>query len=80
MRRRTVKDLLMQTPQPELTTACASIRVQENANKSMLPQRPYATHAPGFGWVIDSVCSTFADYNQVPGIYPVTVLPERYYQ
>ncbi len=57
-------------------------RVQDAADRSMLPQLPYADFVPGFGWVIDSVCNE--GYIPVGGDriihqYPVMVVPNRFW-
>lgn len=78
-RKRTVNDLLNQSPKPSIEKAMASTRVQENANRSMLPQRPYAQFVEGFGWVLDSVSEVWAQYNPLPDGYEVTVIPEGFW-
>ncbi len=57
-------------------------RVQAAADRSMLPQLPYADFVPGFGWVIDSVCNE--GYMPTGGDrlihqYQVMVVPSRFW-
>ena len=58
---------------------CAMDAVQENANRSMLPQVPYANFVPGFGWVLDSVCDGGRFPLNAKHIYEVAVLPRGFF-
>lgn len=67
-------------PPPSINEAMES--VQGAADRSMLPQFPYAEWYPGLGWFVSSRCTD--DFRNVPVetsvIYPVAVLPTNYYR
>ncbi len=78
MTKKAKKQNIPQVPSIEQAMA----RVQDAADRSMLPQLPYADFVPGIGWVIDSSCNEA--YIPVGGDrlihqYPVMVVPARFW-
>lgn len=54
-----------------------AIRItQAAADRSSLPQMPYASFVAGFGWCVDSTCHKFP--SNADHVYPVSVLPANY--
>jgi hypothetical protein len=67
-------------PPPTLEEAMVS--VQTAADRSMLPQYPYAEHLPGVGWWVGSACTdTRIGLDEASTVfYPVAVLPSEYFR
>jgi len=77
-RRQSKKQVIPAVP----SLAMAMEHVQSAADRSMLPQLPYADFVPGIGWVIDSCCNEA--YIPVGGDrlihqYPVMVVPAGFW-
>ncbi len=68
---------LLRTPDPP-TIEEAMAYAQVVADETWLGQLPFAGFQPGYGWWIGSTCHDFPDNAQI--FYPVTVLPNRYFE
>ncbi len=70
-------------PPPTVEQAINS--TMPDADRSLLPLRPYARFIAGIGWIVDAVTECSIDYNGLPMAdepihhYQVTVMPKGYF-
>jgi hypothetical protein len=79
-----VQNTLMEKNKKAKTPAVPSLDkamecIQANADRSMLPQIPYADLVDGYGWVIDSVCCGSQFPSNAKHFYEVAVIPKGFW-
>lgn len=71
-------------PPPSIDRAIDA--VMPDAERSLLPLRPYARYISGIGWIVESITEMTVTYNGHPSFeepmarYDVTVMPMAYYR